>query len=394
MNTLLCNETLDRASGNRQIPQNPKLSPFFLASRPRTAYVSAMLHLGDVFKKAALHATWAMSMTLGVALAEQPNIPQPPALPFVPAGARVEQMQVRTNRQATPLTRPVALSANGVGNPQPYPAPNLNPPVPFNTPAPGNPPAPLRPFNSTLTPPPPTLPPSSLAWDAESKEATAKVGDTNAVFTFWLTNVCDKEVLVNSVRTSCGCTVAKLPESPWRLGPGTNGPIGVTVDLRGKRGKVMKTVTVDTTAGVKSLLVGMNIPVDPKFEAQMNRSQNMQLAFADRQIVFRGDCAKCHAEPVKEKMGKDLYAAACGVCHEAEHRASMVPDLKALKHPTDLAFWTHWIREGKAGSLMPAFAAEHGGPLTDEQVTSLANWLTENYKGQPATAIPVSTPTK
>lgn len=327
-------------------------------------------------------------IALGVANADPASIPTPPPLPFLPPEVSSTAVTVRTNRSPALRPRPTIVAANG--QTAVPPAPDLNPPLPFAQPRPPQqvgPRPPLAPQAPITYPtqnlhPPSLLPPSSLAWDADSKEYQAKVGDTNAHFTFWLTNVCDKEVLVNSVRTSCGCTVAKLPETPWHIAPGSNGPISVTVDLRGKRGKIVKTITADTTAGVKSLLVSILIPVDPAFEAQMNRSQNMQLALADRQIVFRGDCARCHVEPTRGKMGKDLYAAACGVCHEGEHRASMVPDLKALKHPTDLAFWRQWTKEGKAGTLMPAFAAEHGGPLSEEQVDSVAQWLAENYKGQ------------
>ena len=311
------------------------------------------------------------------AIQQKPTAPKPPVLlPPVPP------------TRTTPL-RPRPVGTGGlqpVANPS---QPSLTPP--FAGPNGGLPnrPTPLAPpgyKNTAIVPatPPPLLPSTSLAWDSESKEQKPKIGETNAHFSFWLTNVCDKDVLVNSVRTSCGCTVAKLPETPWRIRPGSNGPINVTLDLRGKRGKLVKTVTVDTTAGIKSLLVSADIPNDPQFEAQAGRSQNMQLALQDRQIVFRGDCASCHVEPGKGKMGKELFAASCGICHEAEHRASMVTDLKALKHPTNLEYWTHWIKEGKAGTLMPAFAQEHGGPLTPDQVTSLAEWLTANYKGNAA----------
>jgi mono/diheme cytochrome c family protein len=327
-----------------------------------------------------------LAVVLGSGLAhaqtDVTRTPQPPPLPVPPGVA--PGVVYRTN-----VPPSVRARTNGLNNAQVL-YPSLTPPLPFVPPSgPPGPPPPLAPrtFPTPALTAPSLLPPNSLAWDAESKDIQAKLGDTNAVFSFWLTNVCDKEVLVNSVRTSCGCTVAKLPETPWHIKPGASGPIGVTVDLRGKRGKVVKTVTVDTTAGVKSLLVNVTLPVDPQFEAQMNRSQNMQLAMADRQMVFRGDCAKCHVEPAKGKMGRDLYVASCGVCHEAEHRASMVPDLKALKHPTDLPFWTQWIRVGKPGSLMPAFAADQGGPLTDEQVKSLAAYLDKTYKGTATAAV-------
>ena len=363
---------------------------FLLASPSFTSYLSPMLRAGFCFTSWMSLGTLLLTLSLGSLYAEDAKtVPVPPPLPLVPPGVQVGGPTFRTNRPAFVRPKPnVYNDAQPAGQ-------NLNPPLPGNIVPPGDPPAPLAPrqFPTQALQPPSLLPPNSLAWDAESKDYQAKIGDTNAVFVFWLTNVFDKEVLVNSVRTSCGCTVAKLPSTPWHIPPGSNGPIEVTVDLRGKRGKIVKTVTADTTAGVKSLLVSVNIPVDPKFESQMNRSQNMQLAGADRQIVFRGDCARCHVEPARGKMGHDLYVAACGVCHEAEHRASMVPDLKALKHPTDLAFWTQWTKEGKPGTLMPAFAAAQGGPLSDEQIASVAEYLAKNFQGQTAqTAAPNSAP--
>jgi mono/diheme cytochrome c family protein len=112
----------------------------------------------------------------------------------------------------------------------------------------------------------------------------------------------------------------------------------------------------------------------------------MQIAVADRQAVFKGDCARCHADPGSGKQGRGLYLSVCGVCHEAEHRASMVPNLRALPHPTDADHWSNWIRHGKAGTLMPAFSPTEGGPLSEEQITSLVKYLTENIPSRPAVA--------
>jgi len=193
-------------------------------------------------------------------------------------------------------------------------------------------------------------------------------------------------VLVNDVRTSCGCTVARLPEYPWKLAPGTNGQIQVTVDLRGKRGLLHKIVYVYTAAyGVKSLAVKVNVP-DSMAAPMGDRTRNLQVAAADRQAVFKNDCAKCHAEPVAGRKGAELYTAACAICHDAEHRASMVPDLRALNHPTNRDHWKTWTTHGKVGTLMPAFAKSEGGPLTDEQIDSLADYLAEHIPSRPAAA--------
>jgi hypothetical protein len=261
-------------------------------------------------------------------------------------------------------------------------------------PAPLGPPAPLAVPTAIASPTPipvsyqpaqPTLPPNSIAWDAESKEADAKEGEVAVKFAFWLTNVCSSDVLINSVRTSCGCTVAKLPAQPWRLPPGTNGPIEVTMHISGKSGSIAKAVTVDSNAGIKNLLVKVNIPVTQMARTggpQMDRLRNMQMSMQNRQAPLQGECAKCHVEPARDKMGKELYAAACAICHNSEHRATTVPDLQANKQPMTADYWRLFITLGnpaKPGSMMPAFAREHAGFLTQEQITSLVNYLVSDF---------------
>jgi mono/diheme cytochrome c family protein len=236
-----------------------------------------------------------------------------------------------------------------------------------------------------------------LAWDAESKENTPLPGVMSTDFTFNLTNISSAEVLINRVHTSCGCTVAKLPEQPWRIAPGGGGPIAVAVNLAGKMGTFTKMVTVETSHGSKTLYVKVNI-TPPAAGAEnaaagaggnnMNRLANMQAALADRQAVFKNDCASCHAETALDKSGqevhgKELYAAVCGICHDSPHRAGMVPDLYTLRHPTDAAYWKQWIASGKAGTMMPAFAKAEGGPLSDGQVSSLVKHLMETVTHKP-----------
>ena len=86
-------------------------------------------------------------------------------------------------------------------------------------------------------------------------------------------------------------------------------------------------------------------------------------------------------------MGQELFVAACGICHEAEHRASMVPDLHALPHETSRGFWYVWITFGKTNSLMPGFAESEGGPLTSEQIGTLVDYLSETIPSKPASNV-------
>ena len=159
--------------------------------------------------------------------------------------------------------------------------------------------------------------------------------------------------------------------------PGVSGAIPVTMNLAGKSGIVFKTVTVNTDKGLKTLTVKVTFepPPAPAKITPEQRTKNQELAKADRQAVFKGDCASCHVAPAQGKMGKELYAAACGICHDAEHRATMVPDLHALKHDTNADYWKTWISQGKPNTLMPGFAASEGGPLNETQILTLVNYL-------------------
>lgn len=108
-----------------------------------------------------------------------------------------------------------------------------------------------------------------------------------------------------------------------------------------------------------------------------SRGKNIELALADRQAVFRGDCARCHADYAKDQYGRELYLGACEICHDAEHRASMVPDLRVGGYSRNAAYWREHITEGIEGTLMPAFAKDKGGILSEEQITSLVKFLIE-----------------
>lgn len=215
-----------------------------------------------------------------------------------------------------------------------------------------------------------------LIWDSNTKTNHVKLGDTNSVYKFTATNKSLAEITINSVRTSCGCTVAKLPVLPWKLAPGEHGSMEVHLDVRGKQGQISKYISIDSTQGMSWLVIHALIPqMDP-------RQRNQLLALADRQAVFKNDCARCHLYPTVGKHGRELFTAACGICHEAEHRASMVTDLKTLAKPTDADYWRAWIQKGQPATLMPAFAKTEGGPLSDQQIESLIEYLTKIYRPQ------------
>jgi hypothetical protein len=57
----------------------------------------------------------------------------------------------------------------------------------------------------------------------------------------------------------------------------------------------------------------------------------------------------------------------------------MVPDLRASKKATGQDYWKAWITHGKPGTLMPGFSRAYGGPLTEQQIESLAAFMYEKF---------------
>jgi len=242
-----------------------------------------------------------------------------------------------------------------------------------------------------------TFNPDALAWKEKALKLQAKDGQTSVDFKLVFTNVSSKAVVISGTQTSCGCTVAKLPQTPWTIGPGETGEIGGTMNILGKSGLVTKTVGVDYDGGRATLSVTVDIPkADPTRMREADRQRNLAVASADRQAVFRGDCATCHVTPTIGKRGHELYNTACGICHDAPNKASMVPALRELKVPTDYDYWLNWIRNGKPNSLMPAFDLKQGGILDQAQMESLAEYLDSAEFGKRSIrgALPLGNPTK
>jgi mono/diheme cytochrome c family protein len=220
------------------------------------------------------------------------------------------------------------------------------------------------------------LPGATLNWDATLKATNVMEGADTAHFVFNFTNVSGANLTILDIRPGCGCTTTEHPPEPWFLPPGTNGQIGINVNLAGKYGTLDKTVRIGTDHGSQELTVQITIvPQSIRPPTDAERIRQMQVARADRQAVFKNDCASCHEKPGDGKYGKALYDADCAICHEALHRASMVPDLHNLIMPTNDDFWRTWVAHGKPGTFMPAFSSADGGPLSDMQIASLAAYL-------------------
>jgi cytochrome c553 len=226
------------------------------------------------------------------------------------------------------------------------------------------------------------VPNEPLVWESPAQNYTVKPGEVTAHFTFKVSNVSDSEVVIDDVKPSCGCTLAQMPGKPWHLAPKEKSKMEVLVDLRGKTGVLFKEIGVLSSNAPKLLTVMVNIPANSTngmTSEMIDRIWGRELAATDHQAVFKKECVKCHLEPAFGKTGQPLYQVACGICHEAKHRATMVPDLHALHTEIGPDYWKNWVTHGKAGTLMPGFAASEGGPLDNEQIKSLVDYLGKNF---------------
>ena len=222
---------------------------------------------------------------------------------------------------------------------------------------------------------PPRLSDNIFVWDSTTQRIMATT-ERPVEFTFSFANVSANSVTILGVRPSCDYVTAQLPPLPWTIAPGGTGKIGVTANLAGKSGTLFRSVLVITDKGSKLLSVKMTVlPTATSTRTGDTRAHNLIIAQNDRQAVFKGECASCHAKALTGKFGKNLYDTACGICHDAEDRATMVTDLSKINQPTSAEFWRTWIEHGKDGTLMPAFAMSEGGPLTENQIKSLTNYL-------------------
>jgi cytochrome c553 len=195
--------------------------------------------------------------------------------------------------------------------------------------------------------------------------------NTNATTTFIIKSVGTDTLELFSASPSCGCTTAPLDPAKKRLAPGQTAELKVTFDAHNKSpGNMTKVVTVSSNAvngAQRQLMIKGEI-----FKSTVAHSgQSMSI-----QGVFEGSCASCHVEKGKGELGAKLYEADCAVCHgdAKEHKpgADIASDAMMNYEPSE---WKKIITDGVANTNMPAFHTKHKGPLNDEEIASLVDYM-------------------
>lgn len=200
---------------------------------------------------------------------------------------------------------------------------------------------------------------------------------------FPFSNGGDAELRIEDVSTPCGCTVA-LPDKK-SLAPGESSYLDVTYDSAARSGDVERVVTVRS-----------NDPVQPEMTLHLHArvDASMHEAFKSGETLFGEKCGKCHAIPARDdagraRTGQDLYDAVCWFCHGKAREGKTAPALGAYAGAAD-PYLEGIIADGRAGTEMPGFAKDQGGPLTPEQIASLLDLL---HAEPPAAPEPEPAPT-
>jgi len=177
-------------------------------------------------------------------------------------------------------------------------------------------------------------------------------------YTFRFENKGTEDLLIKEVTTSCGCTAALVSSNTVK--PGENGEITVSYDSQGRAGAVSRTITVvsnDLVEPVKELTITATV------------TSSMHTTFNVNESLFSDKCGACHFSPALNKNGKELYDAVCTFCHG--RTAVGLESLKVM----EMDVIKEITRNGIAGTEMPAWIKEQGGPLDEEQIRSLSNFI-------------------
>ena len=177
-------------------------------------------------------------------------------------------------------------------------------------------------------------------------------------YTFRFENKGTEDLLIKEVTTSCGCTAALVSSNTVK--PGENGEITVSYDSQGRAGAVSRTITVvsnDLVEPVKELTITATV------------TSSMHTTFNVNESLFSDKCGACHFSSALNKKGKELYDAVCTFCHG--RTAVGLERLKVM----EMDVIKEITRNGIAGTEMPAWIKEQGGPLDEEQIRSLSNFI-------------------
>lgn len=185
--------------------------------------------------------------------------------------------------------------------------------------------------------------------------------------TFKFKNVGNGSAKIIKTDTSCGCTT--LNGVIREYAPGEHGELEVAIDTKGKKGIVVKTVTVIMANNeVPAIEIAMPMKLEPPPHPRMEKVRNINAEAA---------CKSCHLESAVGESGVFLYHRVCAQCHGKKGTGGFgraLNDAKWQKAVND-AYIRKMIQQGLPESGMPSFVEGVTPPLTEEQLGSLIAYI-------------------
>jgi cytochrome c553 len=188
---------------------------------------------------------------------------------------------------------------------------------------------------------------------------------TKVAHVFPVANVGDEPLHILSAEASCGCTEAFIVGGDV-IPAGGSGAIRVVTDTTGKRGRFTKEIDV-TTDDPGQPVTTLTLTGRVVKDVVAHRGQDLQ------GVIFDERCGRCHAEPAAGRRGEDLYDAVCAFCHGERGHGGGAPALKRLSYlrRVNADGLRTIIGSGRPEDGMPGFHRSVGGPLDDDQISSL-----------------------
>ena len=156
--------------------------------------------------------------------------------------------------------------------------------------------------------------------------------------------------------------------SSSRLKPGEKGKIKVAVNIRGKFGEIMKTVRVITN-DPKGRQTTLSLTMKVKDLIHMKKHKAAE--------IFSSACRGCHVDRGKSRKVFDLFLNDCMICHYDGRSAPPLARMR-VKPREDVETA---IREGVDKTSMPGWDIRHGGPLSEEEIRGLVDYIKPAARG-------------
>lgn len=185
--------------------------------------------------------------------------------------------------------------------------------------------------------------------------------------TFKFTNKGPGIVKIIKTKTTCGCTTANAALKGYVSGE--TGELEVTIDTRGKKGIVVKPITVYLENSLEKTV-------------ELNLTMHLKRApHPDKENVFNinkdPQCKTCHLDRAVGQKGIFLYHRICSQCHGKKGRGASAMAFKNKewqKVVTDKYLRTI-IKDGLLEKMMPPYVTGVDPALTVEQVDSLVEYI-------------------